>query len=607
MWLKRLFGRDAPADRTSMVAGSDGPTGTPASADDSFDGSHAELAAIDAELARARGGAAGPLIDSALQRAPQDPALLLRRGRLLRLRGEAHAALALLDALLLSDLDPDDIHVEIAECHLVTPDLLAALDSLETALAHAPDHGRALLRLGETLLRLDRYDEAAEPLRQSIAQLDGASLAQAHFFAGEAARLCKRFREAIQSYKTCVELDPRHVAGQIALGHIALLEEDEPLARSHYEEARRLSSNLPTSVALNLAIIQQNSGEFDGARQTLEQLLLQHPGNHQVRWYLAQADLLECRWQQGWENYGSRFGASASPYRPMPYRPWKGEDIRGETLLILADQGLGDEIMFASCFAEARRRCGHCIVECEPRLLPLFQRSMPDISFVATQRESSTRWLAGLPAPAWQITSGDLPALFRRQESNFEGKTPYLEADPARQAYWRERLRQISAGGPMVGISWRGGTAQTRTRARSLDIAQLAPILGVAGVRFVNLQYGDSRRDLEEFRALHGVEVLEFPEALADYDETAALVGALDLVVTVCTAIVHLAGAMGRPVWILCPLVPGWRYTAHRTVMPWYPSSRLFRQSVYGKWDATCQSLAAELRALTGNVTPSAR
>jgi hypothetical protein len=134
-------------------------------------------------------------------------------------------------------------------------------------------------------------------------------------------------------------------------------------------------------------------------------------------------------------------------------------------------------------------------------------------------------------------------------------------------------------------------------------MTQLAPILGVTGLRFVNLQYGDSRRDLEKIQALHGVEVLDFPEALADYDETAALVGALDLVVTVCTAIVHLAGAMGRPVWILCPLVPGWRYTAHRTVMPWYPSSRLFRQRAYGSWDEACQYLASELRTLTGNVT----
>ena len=165
--------------------------------------------------------------------------------------------------------------------------------------------------------------------------------------------------------------------------------------------------------------------------------------------------------------------------------------------------------------------------------------------------------------------------------------------------HWRERLQRDLGAGLKVGISWRGGTPKTRARARTLSCADWAPILSVPGCQFVNLQYGECEAMLQQFQSEHGILPMHYPEALADYDETAALVCALDLVVSVCTAVIHLTGALGRPVWILAPLAPEWRYTAHRPVMPWYPSTRVFRQATMEDWSAPCQGVSAGLHQLT--------
>lgn len=558
---------------------------------------------IDEGLAQRDRELAAKTIEQALIQHPKSPALLMRQARLVRLQGNPTLARAQCDALICLDIDAAEVHFEMALCDLSVPDLSTALDSLHVALSHNPDHPEALFRLGETLLRLDRYGEAVGPLAKAVQVVDPSRSAQAYFLHGEALRLTGDLAQAMAAYRACVAANPQHMLGHIALGHASLLVEEEIEALAHYDAAASLNSKLPTNVRLNMASILQNFGQIDRAHDILKLLHAERPDDHAVRWYLAQLDLLQCRWKAGWANYPARFGAGASPYRPMPYRPWHGEPIDGETLLVLADQGLGDEIMFASCFREARAKAAHCIVECEPRLLRLFERSMPDIHFVATQRENDTRWLEGLPSPRWQVTSGDLPALFRQDDAAFGTQSPYLFADPLQVSHWRRKLRNDLGEGLTVGISWRGGTAKTRTLARTLALQAWAPILRVPGARFVNLQYGRYANDLRELEAMHGVPVVDYPEIAMDYDATAALVGALDLVVTVCTAVVHLAGALGTPVWVLCPHVPGWRYTADRTQIPWYPSSRLFRQSHYGGWDAACHDVSSALEELTKSVT----
>ena len=145
-------------------------------------------------------------------------------------------------------------------------------------------------------------------------------------------------------------------------------------------------------------------------------------------------------------------------------------------------------------------------------------------------------------------------------------------------------------------MSWRGGTRGTRRTFRSLGLIDLLPILRIPGLRFVSLQYGDCAEDLERLRREAGIEVVHWPEAIADYEETAALCVALDLTVSVCTSVIHLNGALGRPVWVMVPAVPEWRYGVAGDTMPWYPSVRLIRQAARGDWSEVFERVASDLR-----------
>ncbi len=524
---------------------------------------------------------------------------------LLRLQGDLDGAAGLADTLLaLPDVDPARVHLELALTARARHDLAGAMDTLNVAVSLDPDFGVGWLRLGEVLGRLDRLDEAGSALSEAVRCLEGDAKAEALHLQGEILRMRRRHVEAGAAFDACLAIAPERRQTLIARGHVHLMAEEEEQALACYEAALQQAPHLAPEVQLNIGSIRQNTGNLEGAREMYQRLLDQRPGDHSARWYLCQLDLLEGRWASGWANYGSRYRAGALPYRPMPYASWDGRALPDETLLVLADQGLGDEIMFASCLPDLQRRAPHAIVECEPRLRALFERSFPGLHFVATQRENSTDWLAGLPTPTWQVSAGDLPGFFRLSDGDFPEHGGYLQADPVRVAVWRERLKASSGGKRVVGISWRGGLVGTRTRARSIAVAEWGEILSCPGVHLVNLQYGDCAADLAELQARHGVTIEHHPDVIADYDETAAMVCAMDLVVSVCTSIIHLTSALGRPVWVLTPHSPGWRYTADRSRLPWYPSSRIFRQPQAGDWAGACRELSGELRALTRNVRP---
>jgi len=537
---------------------------------------------------------------------PDHGELRLLDARALRLQGRADEALAVCDSSLGLDCDAVAVHLEMAECHRQLHATRDAIEAVQVALALDDDHGAAWLMLADLLLRSERPAEAgAAAERATHLLIQPRDRAIAWFRVGQAALELGRTRRALEALEQSQALDSTLSAALVALGHARLLEEDDLGAIAAYERAINQLDTPTPNLRLNLGIARMNVGQYDGARAMIEPLLQERPADHVARWYLCQLDLLQCHWSNGWANHPARFGAGCSPYRPMPYAPWRGQPLSAdEPLLILADQGLGDEIMFASCLPDVARRAPQCIVECEPRLLALFQRSFPGLHFIATQRENDTRWLDGQPAPRWQLAAGDLPGLFRQSDEDFPNHRGYLQADPVRVTAWRQRLASELGPGLKVGISWRGGLATTRTKARTLQPEHWTPILQQAGVRFVNLQYGQYAEELAALSQLSAQPIQDYPQAIADYDDTAALVGALDLVITVCTAIVHLSGALGRPVWVLTPHAPGWRYTADRHVMPWYPSSRIFRQSQVGEWATPCQEVSLALNELTKGVTP---
>lgn len=345
----------------------------------------------------------------------------------------------------------------------------------------------------------------------------------------------------------------------------------------------------------------QELGRLDEALAEYGRALALRPDFDVALYHRALAQLLLGDYAAGWEGYEVRKRSAESSVPPRRFPEWDGSPLQGRTLLVRREQGLGDEIMFASMLPELIRAAGHCIVECEPRLHPLFSRSFPQASVFAARPDASLPPAVAAMAVDAECAAGSLARHLRPRADSFPGKAGYLEADPSRVARWRDRLAERARGAVSVGISWTGGVRKTRRAMRSLPLPQWRPLLEVPNLRFVSLQYTpEAASEVAALRAASGIAVEHWPEAIEDYDETAALVCALDLVVSVCTSVVHLGGALGRPVWVLAPHSPEWRYGFRGPAMAWYPNVRVYRQPAYGAWAPVLEQVRGDLRRRAG-------
>lgn len=350
----------------------------------------------------------------------------------------------------------------------------------------------------------------------------------------------------------------------------------------------------------NRGIALQSLGRLPDALADYARALEARPGHPVARFHASLIALMKGDYAGGWPEYETRLASGELPVRPRRYPRWDGSDPAGRTLLVYGEQGLGDEIMFASCLPDLERAGARCILECHSALHGLFARSFPNATVYPAAPDKRVPDRIDHMGIDLEVPLGSLPLYFRRRAADFPAHDGYLRADPDRVGEWRTRLRAMGPGFK-VGISWKGGTHASRTALRSIPLEDWLPILRVPGAHFVSLQYTPDAPDaLDALAKGHGIRVAHWAEAIADYDETAALVSALDLTITVCTSIVHLAGALGRPVWVMAPTTPEWRYRDAGETMPWYPTARVYRQRSGGDWSDVVGRVAAQLR----NETP---
>jgi tetratricopeptide (TPR) repeat protein len=347
-----------------------------------------------------------------------------------------------------------------------------------------------------------------------------------------------------------------------------------------------------------LANAWRDLGDFTRSDALYGELLAAHPDFAQARNDYAHSLLVRGRFAEGWAHYEARWEANRWRDRePYTQPAWNGEPLDGRRILVWGEQGLGDQILFAGQVPEIAARARACSVVCEDRLRGLFARSFPGATVL--ERRSREHFAACREAFDFQVPVGSLGRHLRARPEDFPAHRGYLRADPARVQAWRLRLAGIGAG-RKVGVSWRGGGVATRRHLRSIPLDEWLPLLRTPGTAFVSLQYDDCAREIGELRDRHGVTVRHWQEAIDDYDETAALVCALDLVISVCTSLVHLAGALGRPAWVLVPAVPEWRYLREGEATPWYPSLRLIRQPRVGEWGPVLGQARVRLREFIG-------
>ncbi|WP_168220576.1 tetratricopeptide repeat protein [Azospirillum thermophilum] len=461
---------------------------------------------------------------------------------------------------------------------------------LRRALTIRPDHVEALSNLGLDLQAEDRAAEAAAVFRKALALRPGS--AELLYNLARAQEDRRSYDEAAAAARRAAALRPDYAEAWSLLGTVLGNQEKLPHALAAYRVALTLRPDLP-KVLCNLAKILQEKGALEQAIRVYGRSLHSQPDLPEAHWNLSLALLLKGELERGWEEYEWRWRRpsfqKAGPRFTQPQ--WRGEFGQGRTLLIHAEQGFGDSIQFIRYVGAILLHGWRVVVELPRPLLRLFS-TIPGIALVA----------AGDPLPPFDAHCPmlSLPLAFGTGPGTIPAPIPYLAAEPERAALWRDRLPPRPPGGIRVGVVWQGNPQGTVDRGRSYPLASLAPLARLPGVRLVSLQ---KTHGLDQLGRLPpGMEVASpgpgFDEGPDAFLDTAAAMAGLDLIVSSDTSVAHLAGALGRPVWVALKAVPDWRWQLTGERSPWYPTMRLFRQGLQGDWEDVFRRMAAELARL---------
>jgi tetratricopeptide (TPR) repeat protein len=454
--------------------------------------------------------------------------------------------------------------------------------------------------------------------------------ADQEYLQGVQCRSANQLPEAIKHYERAIALRPNHARAHNNLGVIQQERGDLTSAASAYQqaiesdpqfglawfnrgnclrEANRLSEAIAdyrralalmpadAETRINLATVLRELRRFDESLALLDEIPLTSSHWPKAEFNRSLVHFLRGELGRGWDAYEARLQI-ASHTRAISELRWNGTPMREQSILLLAEQGIGDQVMFASCLPDVMQQTANCLVECDARLVSLFARSFPQITALAKTPGSDPVAQAGSCAIVDYI--GSLPHSFRRRVEDFPRSPHFLRPDPMLVAKWRSSLARHGSAFK-VGISWQGGRDTETRRRRSIPLPLWETIFQVPGVRFVNLQYGSAAADAAEARRRFGILLDDGTDCdpLQDLEDFAAKMAALDLVITVDNSTAHLAAAIGQKVWTLLPFAPDWRWMLDRETTPWYPTMRLLRCQGLDQWSELLHRTARQLTAFT--------
>lgn len=418
-------------------------------------------------------------------------------------------------------------------------------------LATVPDHPAALALQGIVSAMAGDPDKGVELLRRAIQLRPGNATWYAHL--SSLCRTTYRMEEALAAGQESIRLDPNNPEHLVNLSLIFVDVDDRERATACLLRA--------------LGLKHDHADGHLAMAQTL----------------LAQGDFAPGWMEYEWRNL-TEAGKATMP--AMTSAAWNGMRIPNGRLLLVGDQGYGDTIQFARYIPMAAERCQELILGCSAEMGPLLE-NIPGVS------KYCHRW-TDVPGHAAHCRLSSLPYLFHTRMDTIPAKVPYLKASPARIAHWRDRLNAtLPSGVKRIGLAWTGRPTHPNDRRRSMPLAQLAPLADAGPAAFVSLQKPMPARDLAAIERFPGM--TDLSADLTDFGETAALIENLDLVICVDTSMGHLAGALGKPVWILIPKAADWRWLLDRDDSPWYPTARLFRQPRPGAWEEPLGRMRAAL------------
>ena len=458
-----------------------------------------------------------------------------------------------------------------------------ALESYQRALDLRPDNARAHNNRGNVLQKLKRWDEALESYQRALDLRPDH--AEAFNNRGVVLRELKRWDEALQSYQRAVELRPDYADAfnnrAVALNELNRWEE----ALQSCERALEIRPGYAEAFN-NRGLVLQELRRWDEALRSFQRAIELRPDYAEPRWNMSLLHLLRGDYERGWELYEWRWKTEdIAPFVRAFSRPiWLGkEDLAGKTLLVHAEQGLGDIIQFCRYLARVEARNARVIFEAPAALAGLMSSSFPAIRVIAKG--------AKLPEFDFHCPLASLPLAFGTTVESVPSRSGYLRVDALRERQWRQRLGETTR--PRIGIAWAGNPDQRNDHNRSMEFSRLEPLFDL------DLEWHCLHKDL---RVGDKDAVARFPGMrlwggeLHDFADTAALIGALDVVISVDTSVAHLTCALGKPTWMLLSSFTDYRWPLDRDESPWYSTARVFRQPRIGDWDAVIEKVCAELR-----------
>ena len=480
--------------------------------------------------------------------------------------------------------------------------LAEAAAAYRQVLAADPTQADALSLLGQIVHRQGDSPQALELMtRARKLRPDSATIV---FNLGRLYLDLRDWRNAVQATEDAVRRAPDNAAAHCNLG-VALTWLDR--AADGEVSIRKSLDLAPDNAlswsALGMALARQNN--MAAARDAFEKALAHDPALAEARFNLAEMLLGEMDFARGWPLFAARADSDRASFATGGVMPahiplWRGEDISAKTILVWGEQGLGDQILFAGLLPDLCRRAGKVVLACAPRLVPLLQRSFPQIKLIA-QDDAIDVALARCSIDC-ATALGSLGGHLRPDRAAFLTHGPYLKADPARVAALKARYKNLSNDKPVVGVSWRSGRIDIGA-AKSVPFDLWSRLLQVEGAVFLNLQYGETGSERAQANA-RGLTLHHDPEidAMKDVDGQAAQIAALDLVVSASNTTVHLAGGLGVPVWTLAPVGAGrmWYWFAPKDPWApslWYPAMRVYHQSAPGHWQPLVDRVAGDLAA----------
>jgi tetratricopeptide (TPR) repeat protein len=438
-----------------------------------------------------------------------------------------------------------------------------------------PDYAYAYYNLGNVLMEKKHIDEALTCYQKAIDI--NPDLLDAYKNLGNALKEKGLHNDAITTYRKILRIESNRPDIYYNLGIV--LKETGQLAEAiaYYQKALHLNPAF-ADAHNNLGLAFRDTGEIRDAIHSFQRAVQIEPDNAIYHWNLSLALLLSGDFEQGWKEYEWRLKVKDLPNRMLSRQVWDGSDIAGRTILLQAEQGFGDTIQFIRYAPLVAEMGVRVFLSCQDELASL-SRSVDGLHTVVGYRE---------PMPHFDVYQYllNLPLLLHTNLDSIPARIPYIKADLSLVRTWKTKLGDRHSR-QRIGLVWAG------REQRSCSLSMFRPLAQAQNISFYSLQKGEAAAQTKN--PPEGMKLIDFTEEIHDFSDTAAFIENLDLVISVDTAVAHLAGALGKPVWTLLPFVPDWRWLLHRNDSPWYPTMRLFRQPAPGDWASVIEKIATEL------------